>query len=114
MLQVKNGQVVNVRLPKTGRLSDGRKVSGYDRLIQSDSKIAQAEGWMPDVEKKPLYDPATEQLKFSHYEVLKTQVNAVYVAELIPEPTPDPLQVLQTKVSKLESDVSTLIAEKTV
>ena len=117
MYQVKNGAIVNKSLPKTGYIN-GQAVSNYHLL---DSKILQAEGWLPTEEVKPVYDKQIEHLVFDKYEILKAKVNIIYKAELIPEPTPDPVQVLKERFNSLEaelvekaviSDKEELIADK--
>lgn len=47
MIQVKDGQITKTTLPKTGRLKDGRFVSGYDKLPKD---ILREEGWIEEDE----------------------------------------------------------------
>jgi len=86
MIRVKDGQVVQRNLPKTGKLSDGRWVSNYHLLPEDKLK---AEGWLPVEENKPDFDPDIERLVFSHYEILDDKVIVHYKAENRPAPEPE-------------------------
>lgn len=50
---------VEIGLPTTGTLQDGRTVSNYNLLPED---VLFAEGWLPCEEVKPTYDGATQYL----------------------------------------------------
>lgn len=85
--KIENNQVTQTSLPTSGTLSDGRSVSNFDLLPES---VLLAEGWLPLVENKPVYDPATQELQLTGYTTEKDKVTANYVVvDIVPEPDPD-------------------------
>ena len=85
--KIENNQVTQTSLPTSGILSDGRSVSNYNLLPES---VLLAEGWLPLVESKPVYDPATQELQLTEYTTEKDKVTANYVVvDIVPEPDPD-------------------------
>ncbi len=119
MIQVENGKVVKTELPKIGRLSDGRVVSGYHRLPIATLK---AEGWLTEEEVKPKFDAAKETLVFDKHTILQDKVQVVYKAEAIPEPVPSETEKLREdftamKEALIGKDVikeADLVAEETI
>lgn len=83
MIQVKNNEIIAYSLPKTGTLSTGETVSGYNLLPKATLK---EEGWLSLDDKKPEYNPDTHYLVDDGYEILKTKVNKLYKVVEIPEP----------------------------
>ncbi len=98
--KVASGQIVEQRLPRTGRLSDGSSVSNYHKLP---TETLISEGWLPVVEDKPEYDPETELLQVESVNILSDQVLYTYTAVAKPEPEPVPPRI----------DGITLTADKT-
>ena len=91
LVQVKDNQVIRKTLPKTGVLSDGRTVSGYNLLSEDVLKI---EGWLPLEENKPTHNPDTEYLHFEGYDIQADKVIANYIIIAIPpSPPPEPSPV---------------------
>ena len=88
--KVESGQVISTRLPRTGRLSDGRYVSNYNQLPEN---ALVSEGWLPGTENKPGYNAFTERLNGPTYEVQESSVTASYTVEQIPDPEPLPPRV---------------------
>ncbi len=86
-VKVENGEVVKDRLPKTGRLFDGRYVSNYNQLPEA---VLLTEGWLPATNNIPTHDAATEQLIGPLYDVQAEAVTANYTVEIKPEPEPVP------------------------
>ncbi|MCA1781812.1 MAG: hypothetical protein ABR616_05930 [Dermatophilaceae bacterium] len=84
---VVDGSIVRVgRLPRNGTLSDGRPVSGFDKLPAA---MLAAEGWVEVVEpERPAHDPASEFLT-SAVELIGGTPTRVYTVETIP-PQPGP------------------------
>ncbi len=78
---VKNGAVVQVGLPETGVLADGRLVSGFDRL---DAETLAAEGWLPLLDGRPEYDPARTFLAAPEYSVEGLRVVSRYTVTPLP------------------------------
>ena len=61
MARIDNGEVTATRLPRTGRLADGRTVSNYHRL---DTAILHDEGWRELVDDgPPEHDPDTHRAR---------------------------------------------------
>lgn len=85
MIQVKEGKIVRYSLPKTGELSDGRTVSGYNNLPEG---TLREEGWLPLAVEEPEYNPDTHVLTFDRYDIQKDRVVKLYKVIEIPEPTP--------------------------
>jgi hypothetical protein len=78
---VENGQVTRIRLPRSGTRKDGRTVSNYHLLPH---EILLEEGWLPCVEEKPEYDPATQYLVLDEKEIQGDKVVLRYIAVDIP------------------------------
>ena len=55
-VKIENGNVIQVGLPESGMLKDGRTVSGYNLLPDNALK---AEGWLPLEQVMPDYDRNT-------------------------------------------------------
>ena len=91
MYRVKDGEIIERALPRTGVLSDGRSVSGYHLLPVATLKD---EGWLPVVDDKPDYDPASEQLIRAE-KIEKDRVVINYTIEPLPEPEPEPPSELE-------------------
>jgi hypothetical protein len=89
--KVENGQVVQAGLPTCGRLSNGCSVSNYHLLSES---VLLSEGWLPYEENKPEYNPETQYLKLSGYDIQQDKVVANYTVENMPVVAPDP-QIVQ-------------------
>jgi len=75
--KVENGQVVQLGLPTSGVLNDGRTVSNY-HLLPPD--ILTVEGWLPCEEVKPEYDEATQYLVIDTAVVQGDKVIVTYKA----------------------------------
>ncbi len=86
MKQVKNGEIVAQRLPRTGTIN-GATVMNYHKLPQ---ETLIAEGWLPVEEVKPDYNVETERLRLDSEVVEAGRVLATYVIEAIPEPVVTP------------------------
>lgn len=86
MYRVKDGEIIERALPRTGVLSDGRSVSGYHLLPAATLK---GEGWLPVVDNKPEYDSDTERLIRSE-KIEKDRVVISYTVEALPELEPEP------------------------
>jgi hypothetical protein len=80
--KVDNGQVVQAGLPTSGILN-GNTVSNYNLLPES---VLLAEGWLPLVEGKPVYDTDTQELRLTGYTIEADKVTANYEA-VIKQPT---------------------------
>lgn len=102
---VTDGTVDRVGLPTTGTLSDGRTVSGYDRLPL---QTLTAEGWLPLIDGPPAYDATTEQAIPDGYDVLADRVIVRYRVEPIPTPQPEPPTPEQQRIADLETQVAEL------
>lgn len=102
-VQVINNKIVKNHLPRVGKLSTGESVINYHLL--SEETLAR-EGWVPLVDKPPLYDSNTQILVPDGYDVGANKVTKLYKIELKPEPvTPleERLQALESKLSILEA-----------
>ena len=77
---VQNGQVIQVGLPSSGILSDGRSVSNYNLLPES---VLLSEGWLPLELNEPEYNPATQELQLVDYTIEVDGVIANYEAVAI-------------------------------
>lgn len=80
MVRVENGVVTEARLPRRGRLQDGRSVSNYHLL---DPAILKAEGWLPLVDEPPAHNPETEVLQHVGYDIRADSVTKLYEVEPI-------------------------------
>ena len=61
MARIDNGRVTATRLPRTGRLADGRTVSNYHRLP---TETLESEGWRQLVDDgPPTHDPDTHRAR---------------------------------------------------
>lgn len=69
MVRIEDGNVVEVGLPQSGYLKDGKSVSGYNLLPED---ILKDEGWLP------LLDIHTEEQTFIRYDIQENQVLTVY------------------------------------
>jgi hypothetical protein len=83
--KVENGQVVQVGLPSSGALSDGRSVSNYSLLPES---VLLTEGWLPLELNEPEYNPAIQELQLVDYTIEAARVIANYEAVALSEPEP--------------------------
>lgn len=83
--RVEKGEVVEVGLPQTGILKDGRTVSGYNLLPE---KILKQEGWLPVEDERPEHDSTTEYLVGPTYKARGKRVVAEYAVEKISVPDP--------------------------
>lgn len=75
MIQVKDGTIVRKALPRNGLLSDGRAVSGYNRLPK---ETLEAEGWVEEEEVIPEYDPSKQELVGPRYGLAKGRAIKTY------------------------------------
>lgn len=85
MVKVENNKVSLTRLPKAGRLQDGRTVSNYHLLGPA---VLKAEGWLPLTKREPEFNPETHYLRFREHVIGPDSVTAVYEAvemQTIPE-----------------------------
>lgn len=93
MAQVEDGEVVRVGLPRTGTLSDGRKLSNYRKRMEDDSDLATAEGWLPvEPDSEPDHDPDTERVRAaprSEWTVESDRVVQTWQVTDRPDPAPD-------------------------
>lgn len=81
MIQVINGEIKQYRLPKTGILKDGRTVSGYHLLSIETLK---EEDWLPLEDVKPEYNPETQYVRPTGYDILSDKVVRLYEVVDIP------------------------------
>ena len=81
MIQVINGEIKQYRLPKTGKLKDGRTVSGY-HLLQIET--LKEEGWLLLEDVKPEYNPETQYVRPTGYDILSDKVVKKYIVKDIP------------------------------
>lgn len=86
MVQVIDGEIIQYYLPRTGYLSDGSSVSGYDILMRSEPELAKEEGWLLLEDNPPEYDKKTQYIIEDSYEILEDKVIKKYVVEDIPDP----------------------------
>ena len=98
MLARQHNGDIQVGLPKTGRLSDGRVVSNYHKLPQG---TLTAEGWLPYIDESPEHNAETHRARPTGYDVQEEQIVRTYEVVERPEPTPDPLLELQEVVADL-------------
>ena len=82
MIKVIEGEIVEYRLPRTGKLKDGKTVSGYHLLNE---EILLDEGWLPLEDIPPEHDEETQYLVNDGYEILEDKVIRKYRIEDIPE-----------------------------
>ena len=82
LVQVKDNQIVQYDLSKTGTLKDGSTVSAYHLL---DEEVLLDEGWLPLEDNPPEHDEETQYLVQDGYEILEDKVIKKYKVELIPE-----------------------------
>jgi hypothetical protein len=92
---VQNGQVIQVGLPSSGILSDGRSVSNYNLLPES---VLLSEGWLPLELNEPEYNPATQELQLIDYTIEAARVIANYEAVNIPKTVEQRVELLQDAV----------------
>ena len=87
MARIDNGEVVATRLPRTGRLSDGRTVSGYDKLPPD---VLYDEGWRDVTDDgPPEHDPETHYARRTGY-VYDPDTDTVTATYKVVERPPDP------------------------
>ena len=91
-----NGQV-QVGLPKTGKLSDGRTVSNYHSLP---ADTLAAEGWLPYVDERP-EEPEGYYARGTGYDVQASQIVRLYEIVEASPPEPDEIELLQQAVADL-------------
>ncbi len=112
MKQVKNGEIVAQRLPRTGTIN-GATVMNYHKLPQ---ETLIAEGWLPVEEVKPDYNVETERLRLDSEVVEAGRVLATYAIEAIPEPVITPtisnitLTADKTQITADGTDAATITA----
>lgn len=102
--KVIDGQVTQIGLPEAYTLSDGRTVSGFDKI--TDAVFLKAEGWLPMEDgTMPEYNHETEYLQ-GNYDVQSDKVVVNYevvekpVVEYIPpQPTLEEIKALVESVS---------------
>lgn len=70
-VKVENGNVIQVGLPQSGVLKDGRMVSGYNLLSPT---FLKAEGWLPLEQTMPVYNAETQQIVHDKYVVQANKV----------------------------------------
>ena len=101
-----DGQITAVgTLPRTGRDATGRAVSRFDRL---DPDELAALGWLPIIDDgPPQLDPATQRAVRS-VELVEDIPTAVYTVELLPEPTPDPMEQFGRRLADVEAATNTV------
>jgi hypothetical protein len=88
---VTDGTVDQVGLPEVGTLSDGRAVSGYDRLPAG---VLAVEGWLPVTDDPPAYDAARQSLTRTGHTVTGDTVRVDYdLAWLPPSLTVEPSSI---------------------
>jgi len=101
MARIDGGQVVAVRLPRTGRLADGSTVTNYPALP---ADVLHAEGWREvQDDGPPDYDPEAHYVR-RELAVDGDTVRAVYTPVPLPEPEPDRLAALEDAVDALILD----------
>ena len=81
MIQVIEGKIKQYSLPKTGTLKNGSTVSGYHLL---DEETLQEEGWLPLVDVKPEYNPETQYIRPTGYDIFSDKVVKKYIVKDIP------------------------------
>lgn len=103
MVQVIEGKIMKYCLPRTGYLSDGSSVSGYDILMRSDPELAKEEGWLLLEDNPPEYDKKTQYIINDGYEILEDKVIKKYIVEDIPDiPEKPTVEELQEQVLELQ------------
>ena len=76
--KIENGNVVQVGLPQSGVLNDGRTVSGYNLLP---ANVLKAEGWLPLEQIIPAYDAETQQIVHDSYVVKTDKVTEIFTVQ---------------------------------
>lgn len=95
MIQVIHGEIKQYSLPKTGTISTGETVSGYDILPLS---VLESEGWLPlEVDPTPSYNLDTEYI-VPKYTIFPTHVTRSYEIKQIPI---DPVKLALRKLVKV-------------
>ena len=69
--KAENGNVIQVGLPQSGVLKDGRTVSGYNLLP---ANVLKAEGWLPLEQVIPAYNAETQHIEHDSYIVESDKV----------------------------------------
>ncbi len=90
MIRIQNNEISDTFLPRTGRLSSGASVSGYDKLMESDPVLAAQEGWRDDTLAEYPYDPETQTRTGPHYDPGTDELYYTITDKPEPEPIPDP------------------------
>ena len=106
MIQVIEGKIKQYSLPKTGTLSTGETVSGYNLLPIETLK---AESWLPLEDIPPDYDEETQYLASDGYEILEDKVIKKYRIEEISE-REEPRD-LEVEIEELGQIIDVLIGE---
>lgn len=106
MIQVINGEIKQYNLPKTGKLKDGRTVSGYHLL---DEETLKDEGWLPLEDIVPEYDVETQYLANGGYEILDDKVIKKYKIENMLEPEPNIIDLLNDGIQEIETTIDTML-----
>mgnify|MGYP000933576152 CR=1 FL=1 len=109
MIQVINGEITQYSLPRTGTLSTGETVSGYNLL---DEETLQEEGWLP-LENNPLFfNEETQYLVSDGYEILEDKVIKKYKIEDMPEPgemEPSEIELLNERVNTQDNVIEEIL-----
>ena len=104
MIQVINNKITKYALPKTGTLSTGETVSGYNLLPIETLK---AEGWLPLEDIQPEYDVETQYLASDGYEILEDKVIRKYRIEDIAEE--EEPRDLESEIEELRQTIDVLL-----
>lgn len=103
---VVDNQLEQVGLPRSGQLSDGRRVSNYSALPV---EILEEEGWVEVQDLgPPAYDPETENLIKSYEVTVDGAVNLVYSVETRPELPSEPFQEFHKRLVEVEAKVGSV------
>ena len=73
--KIENGNVIQVGLPESGILKDGRTVSGYNLLPTNSLKV---EGWLPLEQTIPDYDAETQHIEHDSYVIETDKVTETF------------------------------------
>jgi len=108
-VKIKNNEVIERGLPKTGRLSDGSWVSNY-HLLPEETLLA--EGWLPLVDEPPETDEKHRAV-ITGYDIYTDRVEAVYeIKEIIPMPVSDVDLIEKAKLKAQQLAIKPIIAEE--
>ena len=96
------GRAINenleLSLPMSGVLLDGRSVSNYNLLPEL---VLLSEGWLPLVLNQPEYDADTQELSLTSYIIGETQITVNYVAVAKTATLDERLTTLETTEAEL-------------